>query len=220
MPLGKIWRDLVREALERIGGSGSLGEIYRSVEAMFIEEDALDVLPATWQAIVRRELEYNSSDSESFQHRYDLFKPPRGIGAGHWSLRASPFVLENAEEIDLVEETRRQGTFVSRIIRDSRKVRALKKLHDNVCQVCKRRMTFPDGTAYSEVHHLKPLGKPHNGPDTERNMIVVCPWCHALLDFGACQLSAEELSQSKHAIASEFIAYSNSLGRWQAEPII
>lgn len=218
MPLGRIWRDLVREALERIGGSGSLGEIYRSVEAMFIVEDSLNDLPATWQAIVRRELEYNSSESESFQNRYDLFKPTRGIGAGHWSLRGSPFTLDNAEEVDLDEETRRQGIFVSRIIRESRKVRELKTLHDNACQVCKRRMTFPNGIAYSEVHHLKPLGKPHNGPDTERNMIVVCPWCHVLLDFGACLLEVEDLSQSKHAISSEFIAYSNSLARWQAEP--
>jgi predicted restriction endonuclease len=219
MPLGRIWRDIVHEALERIGGSGSLGEIYRSVEAIFIEEGAVEDLTATWQAIVRRELEYNSSESESFQHRHDLFKPTKGIGAGHWSLRANPFVMENAEEIDLSEETKRQATFISRIIRDSRKVRSLKKLHDNVCQLCRGRMTFPDGTGYSEVHHLRPLGKPHNGPDNESNMLVVCPNCHVLLDFGARPIDESEILTSLHRIGVEHVLYNNSLIRWKVEPI-
>lgn len=219
MPFGKIWREIVYEALERIGGSGSLGEIYVSVETIFIEAGAIDEIPATWQAIVRRELEYNSSESESFQHRHNLFKPTKGIGAGHWSLRANPFVLENAEEIDLAEETKRHATFISRIIRDSRKVRALKKLHDNICQLCRGRMTFPDGTAYSEVHHLRPLGKPHCGPDHETNMLVVCPNCHVLLDFGARPISDSDIAMSLHRIGAEHIRYSNSLVRWKAEPI-
>lgn len=73
------WREDVETALRSIGGQGTLSQIYDAVRARVSRP-----LPATWQAIVRRELEYNSSDSESYQHRYDLFFSVRGIGAGVW----------------------------------------------------------------------------------------------------------------------------------------
>ncbi|WP_164517750.1 DUF3883 domain-containing protein [Rhizobium sp. TAL182] len=76
------WRDDVAAALRDIGGSGSLSEIYKAVRARRGEG-----LPRSWQAIVRRELEYNSSDSESYKERYDLFRSVNGIGSGVWALR-------------------------------------------------------------------------------------------------------------------------------------
>jgi len=33
------------------------------------------------------------------------------------------------------------------------------------------------------VHHLRPLGHPHDGPDNESNMLVWCPNHHALFDL-------------------------------------
>lgn len=217
MPFGLIWRDVVREALGRIGGSGNLSEIYESVLGMSIQHD--EELTATWQAIVRRELEYNSSDSESFRNRWDWFQSTHGIGSGHWTLRDYDPGPQHTEEVDLKTEARRKNAYVSRIVRDGRKVKALKKAHDNTCQICGERMMFPDGKLYSEVHHLKPLGNPHNGPDTEKNMIVVCPICHVYLDFGALLLDPQSLIKSQHTIDLEFIRYSNSLYRWIAEPI-
>lgn len=50
-------------------------------------------------------------------------------------------------------------------------------------------------------------------------MIVVCPLCHVYLDFGALILDPEKLAESLHAIAPEYVDYSNSLYRWAAEPI-
>lgn len=76
------WRSDIVQALRNIGGQGSLAEIYEAVQAVRPKP-----LPRTWRAIVRKELEYNSSDSESFQERYDLFKSVDGIGNGVWALR-------------------------------------------------------------------------------------------------------------------------------------
>jgi hypothetical protein len=76
------WRNDVAAALQDIGGSGSLSEIYQAVRARRGER-----LPRSWEAIVRRELEYNSSDSESYKERYDLFRSVNGIGSGVWALR-------------------------------------------------------------------------------------------------------------------------------------
>jgi putative restriction endonuclease len=35
---------------------------------------------------------------------------------------------------------------------------------------------------YAEACHIKPLGRPHNGPDTPENILCLCPNCHVLFD--------------------------------------
>jgi len=50
------------------------------------------------------------------------------------------------------------------------------------------RLQISAGEFYLEAHHLKPLGKRHNGPDMEKNLVCVCPNCHVLLDFNAIRL--------------------------------
>lgn len=80
-----LWRDDVWSALEKLGGSAPLVEIYRCVREIRRAEGRR--VPASLDAIVRRELEYNSSDSESFTERYDWFRSVHGIGAGVWALR-------------------------------------------------------------------------------------------------------------------------------------
>ena len=217
MPLGKVWREVVYEALEAIGGSGSLDEIYRSVNKLFLEAD--ESPPPTWTAIVRRELEYNSSNSESFKFRFDHFKSLRGIGKGFWGIRGFEKGPENKEETDLDDETRRRNTYISRIVRDGRLISELKKEYENRCQICSHQMIFPNGKTYSEVHHLKPLGKPHNGPDTKSNMIVVCPNCHVLLDYGAIHIRNSTIKISKHIMDDAFVSYSNSLVQWEIDAI-
>jgi predicted restriction endonuclease len=69
------------------------------------------------------------------------------------------------------------------------------------------------GEFYVEAHHLKPLGRPHDGPDVAQNMICVCPNCHVLLDFSVQKLSIKHLKASRHDIGSEFISYHNDLCR-------
>jgi hypothetical protein len=82
-----LWRDDVKTALQQLGGSAPLESIYRAVKEIRLRAGRR--VPRSIEAIVRRELEYNSSDSESYTKRYDWFYSVHGIGAGVWGLRAT-----------------------------------------------------------------------------------------------------------------------------------
>jgi predicted restriction endonuclease len=104
----------------------------------------------------------------------------------------------------------RADTVVSRIVRDSAIVRRLKLLYDNRCQVCGEQVSGLHGWTYAEAHHVRPLGAPHNGPDSEDNLLVVCPNHHAACDFGALELNlSAPYSASGHSVRSEYIRYHN-----------
>jgi hypothetical protein len=83
---GRIrWRDDVMQALVDLGGAATLDEIYRKVRS--IRRAAGRSLPPSTDAVIRRELENNSSDSEAFTRERDWFEMPQGKGAGIWSIR-------------------------------------------------------------------------------------------------------------------------------------
>ena len=119
------------------------------------------------------------------------------------------FPSEDLAPEDLTEHSR---TEVSRIIRDSVIVRKVKKLHNYTCQICRTQLELRQDEFYSEAHHLKPLGAPHNGPDIISNLICVCPTCHVKLDYGVIQIDASTiLSVKGHNIAQKYIEYHNNL---------
>ena len=62
----------------------------------------------------------------------------------------------------------------------------LKALYDHRCMACgtKLLMGLSPKRFYVEAAHIKPLGKPHDGPDTPANMIVLCPNHHLQFDRG------------------------------------
>lgn len=200
-----IWRDDVVKALGSIGGQGNLEDIYSVVRKVRNNE-----LPRTWKSIVRRELEYNSSDSDSFQGRYDLFYSVAGIGGGRWGLRSS--MRKTPLASDLEDETpTRTGNLVYRILRDSRLSRQIKSLHGDRCQLCGTALKLSGGDTYSEAHHIKPLGTPHNGPDVEDNILVLCPNHHAQCDFGSIYLKVEDLKVvDGHSVREDFLRYHNN----------
>jgi hypothetical protein len=80
-----LWRQDVRESLKNLGGSGHLKDIYEQVR--IIRRSKGRSVPANLDAIVRRELEYNSSDAGAYQGKRDWFKSVDGIGSGVWALR-------------------------------------------------------------------------------------------------------------------------------------
>ena len=80
------WRDDVRTALEELGGTAPLADIYAMVRG--IRRRAGRSLPPTTDDIIRRELENNSSDSHAYTGKRDWFTLARGKGAGVWSLRS------------------------------------------------------------------------------------------------------------------------------------
>ena len=64
----------------------------------------------------------------------------------------------------------------------------VKTLHDHQCQVCGVRLEPPAGP-YAEGAHVRPLGSPHEGPDTAGNILCLCPNHHVLLDLGAFSIT-------------------------------
>ena len=109
-----------------------------------------------------------------------------------------------------LEETTRSRVQLNIINRNKALVIGLKKLYNNTCQLCGIKLQISSNQFYSEVHHIKSLGKPHDGPDKSANMIVVCPNCHVLLDFKARSISKQEIiCKAPHTINDIFIDYHN-----------
>lgn len=118
-------------------------------------------------------------------------------------------ILEISKEVD--EESLRIIRQINSIVRDTAIVKEIKKTYDNTCQICGVKLEIRNGVFYSEVHHIKPLGKPHNGADKKENMICVCPNHHVLLDFKAIKINFKALKKVEHIIKEEYILYHNNL---------
>jgi putative restriction endonuclease len=109
----------------------------------------------------------------------------------------------------------RRSTSILRVIRDTAKAKEIKRLYDYSCQVCGTRLEGPAGP-YAEAAHIRPLGAPHNGPDSSDNIICLCPNHHVLFDVGAIAV-ADDLSiigasgklfvHSAHALNLDFLRY-------------
>jgi len=112
------------------------------------------------------------------------------------------------------EEVLRTRREISVLNRNQNIVNALKRHYGNKCQLCNTRIKIGNDKFYSEVHHLKPLGMPHNGPDIIENMIVVCPNCHVELDYQSQLIDANNLNCiSPHFVSTDFINYQNKKER-------
>ena len=98
-----------------------------------------------------------------------------------------------------------------RILRDTKLARTLKSLHQDACQICGQVISI-QGDTYSEAHHIRPLGSPHNGPDVAENILVLCPNHHVMCDYGSIQLDLENLRvHPQHSIGTQFIEYHNTV---------
>lgn len=130
--------------------------------------------------------------------RFRLVKIPDKVTAGQE-------VREKPAEYSV---PRRQEVRVSRIVRDSARARKIKVLYKHRCQMCGTRLECPAGP-YSEAAHIRPLGAPHNGPDTEDNILCLCPNHHVLFDNGAISI-ADDLSLTGDD-TSKLTVYENHL---------
>jgi predicted restriction endonuclease len=198
-----MWIEDLTKALTNLGGYAHYNDIYTEIEKIRTN------LSDNYKAVIRRTIQQNSSDSQSWLKRNDMFYSVEGIGKGIWGLRKfTPHHL-NEPQIKYSEgneSPERKDYTISRIIRDTDLSRRLKEQHNNTCQICSTRLQVKGNRFYSEAHHIKPLGKPHNGPDTKDNIIVVCPNCHVLLDNFKIQLNNEHLTRK---LNNEYIAYHN-----------
>lgn len=72
------------------------------------------------------------------------------------------------------------------------------------------------GGPYAEAAHIRPLGRPHNGPDICSNILCLCPNHHVLFDAGAFRIAADLTFigipgmlrvRAGHEVGEEFLAY-------------
>ncbi len=116
---------------------------------------------------------------------------------------------------EAVGEARRQQITYQRIIRDTQQGREVKALYDYHCQGCEIRLEGSAGP-YAEAAHIRPLGRPHNGPDTRENLLCLCPNHHVLLDYGGFAITdsltilgsgRKLIVKQEHKISVEHIRY-------------
>jgi 5-methylcytosine-specific restriction endonuclease McrA len=119
-----------------------------------------------------------------------------------------PHVVDTPKASDIGEpnETARVETTTYRILRDTALSREVKIAQRFICQLCGNTIQLRDGNFYAEAHHVKPLGRPHNGPDTKDNIICVCPNCHVLLDYKVIKLEQPQVPN----VAIDYVEYHNN----------
>lgn len=132
-------------------------------------------------------------------------------------------IAEKTDSLDyLVKEPsgeyelpKRKQTTGNRIVRDYQKAKNVKAWYQFQCQVCGLAIETSAGL-YAEAAHIKPLGKPHNGPDIESNILCLCPNHHVMFDNGGFAIDDNlnligingKLNElKKHRISAEFIQY-------------
>jgi putative restriction endonuclease len=104
---------------------------------------------------------------------------------------------------------------VQRIVRDTSLAKQLKHYHRHRCQVCGIQINTGGGP-YAEAAHIRPLGRPHNGPDVWENILCLCPNHHVMFDLGAFSI-ADDYSligmsgalkvRMGHTVGTEYLAY-------------
>jgi 5-methylcytosine-specific restriction protein A len=95
---------------------------------------------------------------------------------------------------DLAEpDSDRVKTTTSRIVRNTQLAIDLKEKYQYHCQLCGEARHRAPLEHYAEVHHIRPLGRPHEGPDVQSNMLVLCPNHHADFDHGLVHVDTESL---------------------------
>lgn len=119
------------------------------------------------------------------------------------------------EESEDYRKTDREPKIIQRIIRDTKLSQEVKKLYRYKCQVCDVTIETSSGL-YAEAAHIKPLGKPHNGPDSLDNLLCLCPNHHVMFDYGGFSIlddydligeCGKLTVNSKHQINKEFLKY-------------
>lgn len=203
------WLEDAVQALTNLGGIASLEDVYAEVRRIR-PQPHIYALPASTRGAIAK----HSSDSAQYAGGPDLFFSVEGLGNGVWGLRSEERETPPAIDLSALGEdspTRlRRETY--RILRDTRLARQVKLIHRSSCQLCGLSISLPNGEAYAEAHHLRPLGRPHDGPDVPGNVVVVCPNHHAMLDYGCIRLDASQLAKaSGHAVDVRFIEYHNSV---------
>ena len=177
---------------------------------------------------VIRGANHKSKHSPAYGYRYDgLYKvtdywKKRGkSGFDVWLFRLEKLEADRGSIFELNEDspeygkTTRTAVTHQKINRDYQLTVNVKELYDFHCQVCHTRIVTNAGY-YAEAAHIKPLGEPHNGPDSLDNILCLCPNHHVMFDYGGFTigddfklvgLEGELYVKAEHRLNREFIKY-------------
>lgn len=138
---------------------------------------------------------------------------------------ATGFAEDEQDAFDVGPEGRMTASH-DRIVRNPANVLAIKTLYDYACQACGTRVETLAGP-YAEAAHIRPLGRPHDGPDALPNMLCLCPNCHAAFDRGGWTVRGDLTIEwvdgrtdhlrvrAKHGLDLEQLSYHRALW-WQS----
>ncbi|WP_266203809.1 YDG/SRA domain-containing protein [Pontibacter kalidii] len=177
---------------------------------------------------VIRGANHKSKFSPEYGYRYDglykvvkYWKKKGKSGFNVWLFRLEKVDTDNRFGFEVKEETpgysktSRTAVTQQRINRDYSLTIKVKEIYNSHCQVCNVKL-YTSAGFYAEAAHIKPLGKPHNGPDTLDNLLCLCPNHHVMFDFGGFTINDDfsltglegELNiNTEHKINKEFIRY-------------
>lgn len=180
------YKEIVVEALKKLGGHAYLNDIYK----VFVEIKGDEKLPKSYKDIIRATLERNSTDSKVYNGNENLFYSVDGIGNGHWGLIKFDGEMELSQDDDEFSEGKlllkkhlyRERN--SRLIAEAKKNFIAKNKH-LYCEICG--FDFKDkygdlGKDFIEAHHTKPISSMNDNDKTKiEDIVMVCSNCHSML---------------------------------------
>jgi putative restriction endonuclease len=110
--------------------------------------------------------------------RYRLLRIPR----------AEQLVSSQVTPAPAGEQPVRSTVYTTRVIRNSEVGNQVRSLYHHTCQISGDRLETSNGP-YAEACYIRPVGRPHNGPDIVGNVLCLSPNMHVLFDLGAITLS-------------------------------
>ena len=134
----------------------------------------------------------------------------------YWRERGrSGFYIWRYRLVKLHNSEFQKGPVIMRTVCVTEAGRQVMALYRHRCQVCRVRLESPAGL-YAEAVHIRPLVRPHNGPDTPENILCLCP-NHAVLfslgsvaiadDFTLTGYEGQLLTNFRHHISKEHLRY-------------
>ncbi|WP_374148836.1 HNH endonuclease [Priestia megaterium] len=202
------WVDEIVKAIQKLGGDGTLEEIYDEVEG----GKTINLYSYTdWKAQVRKNLYLHSSDCDIFRGikggETDLFYSIEGKGKGRWGLRCFEPTEKN---VDLTEDDMgfEEGKKKLRqhVVRERNpqiiklaKERFKQKYGKIFCEICG--FDFfgfygEVGEGFIEGHHTIPISELEEAQKVKINDIaLVCSNCHKMLHRRRPWLSKSELQK-------------------------
>lgn len=187
-------------ALKNLGGHAYLEDIYSQYLKITTKS-----IPKSFKAIIRANIERNSSDSDVYEGKNDVFYSVDGKGNGHWGIRN--YFDENNPELTQDDDSFAEGKLlIKKHLYHERNPHLIKKAkekfkmeHDGklFCEVCG--FDFKEkygnlGEDFIEAHHTKPISEMVDGEKTNINDIVmVCSNCHSMLHRKKPWLKKEDI---------------------------